>query len=179
MLVELQEIFFDSFQLFVARDRDNIMNGTSERNLCACWAPLLEIKAHESGFSEYRADPEYNRKQKGQLKTIFDENESVITITCDLILHSRGSIPGRDNLIAIEMKRSKHPNAKKEKDRARLRALTKTSFDGVWSADGKTHPEHVCGYVLGYFVELYLARQFFRIEEYQHGEFVSHSEHYF
>src|SRR3546814_1236198 len=92
-----------------------------------------------------------------------------VRITCDLILHSRGRVVERDNLIAIEMKRLSHPEREKQKDRVRLRALTKTSYDDVWSADGRALPEHVCGYGLGYFVELDADRRKFRVEEYQLG----------
>jgi len=50
-------------------------------------------------------------------------------------------------LIAFERKKTDRPNQQKETDRKRLRALTKESHNGVWSADGETLPEHVCGYV--------------------------------
>ena len=96
----------------------------------------------------------------------------VITIRCDIILHSRGRIPTQDNLIAIEMKRSNHPAADKEKDRMRLRAMTKVTYDGIWSADGHTLPEHVCGYVLGYYLELNAAAEEFLIEVYMDGVLV-------
>ncbi|HEX8301302.1 hypothetical protein [Sphingomonas sp.] len=127
------------------------------------------MAAAEAGFGQYRADTEYNRKQGGQVKTILDEAMHVVRITCDLILHSRGRVVERDNLIAIEMKRLSHPEREKQKDRVRLRALTKASFDDIWSADGRSLPEHVCGYSLGYFVELDADRRRFRFEEYQRG----------
>src|SRR3546814_3517435 len=98
-----------------------------------------------------------------------------VRITCDLILHSRGRVVERDNLIAIEMKRLSHPEREKQKDRVRLRALTKTSYDDVWSADGRALPEHVCGYGLGYFVELDADRRKFRFEEYQLGRSEEHT----
>lgn len=166
---DLRELFFRSFEQFTEREAENILHGTSERNLCARWAPLLETAAVEAGYDEYRADTEYNRKHCGQVKTILDETMHVVRITCDLILHSRGRIVERDNLIAIEMKRSSHPEREKQKDRIRLRALTKSSYDGVWSADGRALPEHVCGYGLGYFVELDADSRIFRFEEYQLG----------
>ncbi|VVT00531.1 hypothetical protein [Erythrobacter sp. EC-HK427] len=166
---DLRELFFRSFEQFTEREGENILHGTSERNLCARWAPLLETAAVEAGYDEYRADTEYNRKQGGQVKTILDETMHVVRITCDLILHSRGRVVERDNLIAIEMKRSSHPEREKQKDRIRLRALTKPSYDDVWSADGRALPEHVCGYGLGYFVELDADSRMFRFEEYQLG----------
>jgi hypothetical protein len=109
-------------------------------------APLLERIARASAFQGYYADTEYNRMQEGRVKTILDEEAHEVRITCDLILHSRGEIAKKDNLIAIEMKRLEHPASEKRKDRIRLRTLTKSSYDGVWSADSKTLPEYVCGY---------------------------------
>src|SRR3546814_5052750 len=91
-------------------------------------------------------------------------------ITWHCFLHGRGRVVERYNLIAIEMKRLSHPEREKQKDRVRLRALTKTSYDYVWSADGRALPEHVCGYGLGYFVELDADRRKFRFEEYQLGD---------
>src|SRR3546814_16090161 len=80
------------FRSFTEREAENILHGTSERNLCARWAPLLEMAAVEAGYDGYRADTEYNRKQGGQVKTILDETMHVVRITCDLILHSRGRV---------------------------------------------------------------------------------------
>jgi len=127
---DLRQLFFRSFEQFAEREAENILHGTSERNLCARWAPLLEMAAVEAGYSGYRADTEYNRKQGGQVKTILDETMHVVRITCDLILHS---------------------------------------YDDIWSADGRALPEHVCGYGLGYFVELDADGRRFRFEEYQRG----------
>lgn len=165
----IRDVFFKSFEIFLEREVENILNGTSERNLCARLAPLMEAEAHKSGFNGYFADVEYNRKQDGRVKTLLGDDLRIVRITCDLILHSRGKIFGKDNLIALEMKRIEHPEAEKAKDRDRLRALTKQSYDGVWSADGKTLPEHVCGYSWGYFAELNAADRSFMIEEYLLG----------
>ncbi|MFT4161809.1 hypothetical protein [Shinella sp.] len=179
MVHTLRKIFDSSLIEFTSREAENILNGTSERNLCARWAPLLEKIATEGGFASYYADVEYNRKQDGKVKTILDEEWKVVSITCDLILHSRGNVVESDNLIAIEMKRSEHPEEEKRKDRMRLRAMTKSSYDGVWSNDGKLHPEHVCGYSLGFYVELVSAARLFWVEEYQKGELVDCFQHHF
>lgn len=173
---DLRKMLFHSFGQFAEREAENILHGTSERNLCARWAPLLEIAANEAGYGKYRADIEYNRKQDGRVKTILDETMHVVKITCDLILHSRGKVIERDNLIAIEMKRLEHPSSEKQKDRVRLRALTKASYDDIWSADGRVLPEHVCGYELGYFVELDADGRIFRFEEYQRGQLSNRME---
>ncbi len=93
-------------------------------------------------------------RNNGRIKTIYNEDLKVVTIICDLIVHSRGEIVEKDNLIALEMKKAYRSMQEKENDKARLVALTKDSYDGVWSFDGKTLPEHVCGYDLGIYYEI-------------------------
>jgi hypothetical protein len=170
MIDQLRSLFCSAIGEFLREETDNILNGTSERNLCGRLAPILERLAIANGFTTYQADVEYNRNQGGKIKTIMDGDMKVVPITCDIILHSRGAAPTKDNLIAIEMKRSGHPEAEKQKDRTRLRALTKSTYDNVWSSDGKTLPEHVCGYSLGYLIELDTAARGLRIEEYVDGQ---------
>mgnify|MGYP003373739690 FL=1 len=58
----------------------------------------------------------------------------------------------------------------KENDKARLVALTKDSYDGVWSFDGKTLPEHVCGYDLGIYYEIDPKNYLIYIEYYVKGK---------
>ena len=163
-------LFKDAFAQFLAREAEHILTGVSERNLCGRLAPDLEQEASRRGLTGYIADPEYNRMQRGQVKTILDSNYEIVTVCCDLILHTRGASIPNDNLIAVEMKKSDRPAARKEADRKRLRAMTKASYDGVWSADGETHPEHVCGYILGVYLELNLPAARFDVEFYSAGE---------
>jgi hypothetical protein len=169
MIDRMRQLFARALGVFLEREAENILNGTSERNLCARFAPILEGLAHDEGLVGYWADAEYNRKQGGRIKTIIDEHAEIVAITCDLILHSRGRDAAADNLIALEVKRREHPEREKEKDRVRLRALTRASYDGIWSANGVTLPEHVCGYVLGGLVELDVANRRVRVEEYVEG----------
>ena len=68
---------------------------------------------------------------------INNDDLKVVTIICDLIVHNRGEIVEKDNLIALEMKKAYRSMQEKENDKARLVALTKDSYDGVWSLDGK------------------------------------------
>ena len=170
---KLTEIFDRTLEEFFEREAQNILSGVSERNLCARLAMLLERIANEHDINGYYADPEYNRKQNGRVKTILDDDMQIVNVTCDLILHSRGEIMGRDNLIAIEMKKSERPEEEKQSDRARLRTLTKSSYDDVWSYDETTHPEHVCGYEVGYFIELDITNNKFTIQMFEKGSFVS------
>ena len=172
----LSEIFRRALEEFFKNEAQNINSGVSERNLCARLAMVLQRIANEYGLNGYYADPEYNRKQNGQIKTILDDNMQVINVTCDLIFHSRGGIMERDNLMAIEMKKAERPEEEKQSDRARLRTLTKCSYDDVWSFDGTTHPEHVCGYEIGYFFELDIAKKVFIVQRFEKGNLVGQVE---
>lgn len=165
----LDQALDDFFQNEVA----SILDGVSERNNCQRLSIYLEQRASEAGIKGYYADTEYNRKQGGRVKTILDADMEVVVIQSDLILHSRGASVGEDNLIAIEMKKSVRPAKEKEDDRKRLRAMTKSSFDGVWSKDGSTHPEHVCGYIMGLYVELDAAKRSALVEHYECGRMSS------
>jgi len=152
--MKLLELFKEALSIFFNNEKENILNGVSERNLCSRLALYLENLLSKYELEGYYADNEYNRKQNGQIKTILNDEETVVTITCDIIVHSRGEKVEQDNLIAIEMKKSDRPQSEKDSDKNRLRALTKDSYDGVWSYDGKTHPEHICGYILGFYMEI-------------------------
>lgn len=164
--------FARAFLRFLSEERENIQADVSERNLCAHLARQLMLELNLPAWQGYYADTEYNRKQGGQVKTLMNEQLQIVNITCDLIIHSRGKIPEKDNLIAIEMKKATHAAADKDADRQRLIALTRTSYDGVWTADGKTLPEHVCGYELGLLVEIDTRTAAARIEEYRRGKHV-------
>lgn len=175
MVDQLKDLFQRSFDVFLKSDIESILANVNERNLCGRLSIHLSELLHEYALENYFVDPEYNRKQDGQIKTILDENHEIVTINCDLILHSRGKTVKDDNLIAIEMKKSNRPEEEKESDRKRLRALTKSSFDDVWSADGQVHPEHVCNYKLGIYLELDTSSRKFLIEQYEKGN-IQHKE---
>ncbi|MEN5234326.1 hypothetical protein [Sphingobacterium faecium] len=168
----LKELFDESADIFFVDETENILNNVAERNLCSRLAIYMTPMLIKHGFKGYYADPEYNRKQGGRVKTILDEKENIITIQCDLILHSRGKFVENDNLIAVEMKKSNRPNAEKLVDRKRLRTMTKASYDGVWSWEGEAHPEHVCGYLLGVYMILDINNRSCNIEYYRRGELV-------
>ncbi|MCK9622892.1 MAG: hypothetical protein M0R47_20450 [Methylobacter sp.] len=167
---KLEELMNLSFDEFLITEADNILAAVSERNLCGRLSIVISRNLSRFGLEDYFVDPEYNRKQNGRIKTILDEHFEVVTINCDLILHSRGATVEEDNLIAIEMKKSNRSQKEKDNDRKRLRALTKASYDGVWSADGQVHPEHVCNYKLGYYIELNAGARTFQFEQYRNGQ---------
>lgn len=96
-------------------------------------------------------------------------DEQIVTINCDLIVHSRGQNIFRDNLIALEMKKSTCRQKDKDSDRNRLEYLTKSLEQDVWSFGGKVLPEHVCGYVLGVYYEVNFRRKTILVEYYKDG----------
>lgn len=160
---------------FVDSDRDIILDDVNERTLCGRLSFYMNCLLQEYCLADYFVDVEYNRKQGGRIKTILDDAMEVVKINCDIILHSRGRSVQRDNLIAIEIKKSSHSQESKNRDRKRLRALTKRIYDDgsdddVWSVDGKTHPEHVCNYQLGFYIELNISSRMFFFEKYEQGQ---------
>lgn len=166
----VDQIFQEAKDTFFVEERENILSDIAERNLCGRLSIYLTCKLKEHNLTGYYADTEYNRKQGGKVKTILDDEFNIITIQSDLIVHSRGNLIDQDNLIAIEMKKSARPESEKIADRKRLRAMTKISYDGVWSADGETHPKHVCGYNLGVYIILDITAQTYTLEFYRLGE---------
>jgi hypothetical protein len=169
----LVKLFKESLSSFFPKEIDNILSGVSERNLCGRLGIYVDRLLPQYLLKDYIADPEYNRMQDGKIKMIVNEQMEEIVINCDLIVHSRGENIQHDNLIAVEMKKSTRTEAEKNKDRMRLRALTRKSFDGMWSYDGKVHPEYVCGYQIGFYMELDIENRTCSFEDYIDGNIVN------
>ena len=165
----LIQIFLKVNQAFLSKEVDSIILNLSERALCAQMMMYLRHELNTSIFREYHVDVEYNRNDS-KIKTIIDKDMKVISITCDLIVHSRGQIIAQDNLLAVEMKKSTAKREEKDKDKNRLIALTKDSYDDVWSFDGVTLPEHVCGYLLGIYYEINVPSRLVLLEFYKKGQ---------
>lgn len=170
---ELKELFEEANDNFLSKNKDLFTTEVSERTLCGALMVSMNgaIKRDFKRLNRYKnyfVDIEYNRND-GRVKTIIDRNESIVTIVCDLILHSRGRSKWQDNLIAVEMKKSTRLSSDKQSDRERLMALTRLT-DGVWSADGVTLPEHVCGYILGVYYEINFNDMTALLEYYSNGE---------
>lgn len=47
---------------------------------------------------------------------------------------------------------------------------------GIWSNDGVTHPERVCGYHLGVFIEIDVRLGLAKVEEFEDGQIVALQE---
>jgi hypothetical protein len=170
----LRTIFDLTLDKFFACETEEVLGGVNERNNCARMSLYMQHIADANNLQSYFADAEYNRMQDGKVKTILDGEYKVVTINCDLILHSRGREVSEDNLIAVEVKKREAKERDKSKDRERLRAMTKASYDGVWANDGITHPEHVCGYGLGVYVEIDRLGRSCLVEYYRAGEKVDY-----
>lgn len=169
---ELKELFELANKKYLIEQKELIQSGVSERTLCGQLMLYLNEVKDKNLYSQYYVDVEYNRNINGRLKTIKDGEGEIITINCDLILHSRGGNLVQDNLIALEMKKSNGRRSEKEKDRERLKALTRQSFDDIWSYDGKSLPEHVCRYILGVYYEINISRMKALVEYYHNGKLV-------
>ncbi|CAE6909106.1 hypothetical protein ACOMICROBIO_LKFPLAJE_01938 [Vibrio sp. B1FIG11] len=165
----LRRVIYPALEEFFEREKSSIINDVSERNLCSRLAMYFEKQLSIHQINGYYADAEYNRKQEGQVKTIISDEFEIVSITCDLIMHSRGEIVAKDNLIALEMAKINKSEEDFASDRKRLMALTKSSYDDIWSADGKTLPEHVCGYVKGLYLIIDYKERVATLEHYANG----------
>ena len=171
---ELKAMFLSANKKFLIEDMDLLDSMVSERALCgALMIHLNRLMVKDKSLEGYYTDVEYNRNRgniKTIQKTIRGPKEQIINVTCDLIMHSRGHHIEQDNLIAIEMKKSNASEEEKQKDKDRLKALTKDSFDDVWSFDGTTLPEHVCRYLIGIYYEINFSKRKIFLEYYRQGE---------
>lgn len=164
----LIHIFEVANKRFLHDEKSLILHDVSERSLCAALKCFIGKELTATSYQNYYVDVEYNRNH-GKVKTIMNDDYKVVTVNCDLIVHSRGEVVSKDNLLALEMKKSKRPLAGKVNDRNRLIALTKSSYDGVWSNDGTALPKHVCGYLLGIYYEIDIRKRTIAIEYYCEG----------
>ena len=173
MLNHLIQIFEQANKNLLSKDKELFEVQVSERTLCGALMLHIYDILKRTEYRDYNIDVEYNRNKGGKLKTISKTvkgtDEKIIKINCDLIVHSRGHNRFQDNLIAIEMKKSRRTQKDKEKDRERLIALTKDSFNDIWSYDGKTLPEHVCRYKLGVYYEIDFCNKTIVLEYYVRG----------
>lgn len=170
---ELEKIFAKANDSFLRKNTMLFEIQVSERTLCGALMIELYEVIKDTKYCEYFVDVEYNRNVGGTLKTfkktIRGIDEKIVTINCDLIVHSRGQNISQDNLIALEMKKSTGKRSNKESDRNRLECLTKSSNQYAWSYGGRRLPENVCGYGLGIYYEVNFRKRSILVEYYKHG----------
>lgn len=168
----LKQLFNKANREFLLNDFDLLQSGVAEPTLCSALKSRLEKLLDSNKIYDYFIDLEYNRNN-GNIKTIINEELTVIKIKCDFILHSRGHNSRQDNLLALEMKKSYRSQEEKDADRRRLIALTKSTYDNdIWSYDGKTFPEHVCRYIIGIYYEIDWEKKKVLIEYYKCGQLI-------
>ena len=116
---ELLEIFLEANECFLSQNGDLLTTMVSERTLCGALMMAMNgvIRQRDRyyNYKEYFLDVEYNRNG-GRVKNIINDDLRIITINCDLILHSRGQNKWQDNLIALEMKKSNRLEKEKQSD---------------------------------------------------------------
>lgn len=174
IIKEFEDIFEKANKEFIKKNILLFETQVSERTLCGALMIELHEVLKDTRYANYYVDVEYNRNIGGKLKTIKKTikgpDEQIVTINCDLIVHSRGTNLLQDNLIAIEMKKSTGRQSDKDSDRNRLEVLTKAPESDVWSYGGKALPEHVCGYGLGVYYEVNFRRKVILLEYYKKGK---------
>ncbi len=124
---ELEAIVQAAIDKFNEKEKYLIMTDLSERCICSKFAMYLSNEISNSRFYEYDVDVEYNRGAFGSgLSAKILEDKRIIV---DLIVHKRGydAVWGYDNLICVEMKKSKDRRGCTE-DEIRLDKLTNIEY---------------------------------------------------
>jgi hypothetical protein len=161
MVAKLEALFREALEEFVGREYALVRKNAHEQAICGRLARYVENSKDRQGLEGYRVDTEYNRHGNNVKRIRHAVTGEPINIVCDLLLHSRGE-QEQDNLIAVEMKKADGDEADKQRDRERLQALTTACPEG--------QPDHVCGYKLGYFVEVDVKTATVLVEEYRDGK---------
>lgn len=171
---KFRKIFWEANQNFLKVNQILFQRKVSERTLCGALMLALNDVIRKKGYEGYFVDVEYNRnvgsKFESLKKTCKGLQGEEITINCDLLVHSRGENLEADNLIALEMKKSNLSKEAKDRDRARLKALTSTQDKRLLDETIKKFPENVCGYKLGIYYEVNFKKHTILIEYYYTGQ---------
>ena len=99
-------------------------------------------------------------KKEKRIKLLRDNEGVLKRIFTDIIVHSRGQARP-DNLIALEMKKSRAKKLSRENDRERLMQLTKQ--------DAVFNNRYIYRYELGIYYEIDLKNKEILVEFYQDG----------
>ena len=119
---ELIDIFEKAKNEFLEKEKNIIKNDTNERTLTQRLAFYLELQLRKNiKYENYSVDCEYNRKEEDIKRLKFGKNTDKKEIYPDIIVHQRKI---KNNLIAIEMKKTTSRNTDKIKDIEKLKALT-------------------------------------------------------
>jgi hypothetical protein len=158
----LEDVFHEALADFLAHEYALVRKDAHEQSLCGRLAIYMDRAKDRHGYERYYVDVEYNRRGEGRKQILHPLTGKHIDVTCDLLLHSRGDLDD-DNQIAVEMKKDYATNKKKRSDRERLQALTLPMPEGG-------NLDYVCGYQLGYYLEVNIGDRTLLIEEYRGGK---------
>ena len=124
---ELGSIVEEAVKNFNEKEKYLIENDLSERCMCARFALHLTKALQKTCYEEYEVDVEYNRGADEYERAIKRLNDPMITV--DLVVHKRGydCIYGFDNLICLEMKKSKDRRGCNS-DENRLKCMTSREY---------------------------------------------------
>ena len=124
---ELIDIFEKAKHEFLEKEKAIIKNDTNERTLTQRLAFYLELQLRKNiKYENYSVDCEYNRKEEDIKRLKFGKNTDKKEIYPDIIVYQRKI---KNNLIAIEMKKTTSRNTDKIKDIEKLEALTDRKND--------------------------------------------------
>jgi|ERR1700730_1944182 hypothetical protein len=157
----LEDLFREALDEFLAREFTLVRKNAHEQSFCGRLAIYIDHAKDRHGLKPYYVDVEYNRHGDRRKRILHPVTGEPINVVCDLLLHSRGELKD-DNLIAVEMKKTDGSDADKQSDRERLQSLTTASPEGA-------EPDHVCGYKLGYYLEVDTRNASLLVEEYRAG----------
>lgn len=154
-LKDLVSLFEEANEILLIKDSTLFKLGVCERCICgSLMIRLHDLITTKSEFKGYYVDIEYNKQVTGDPKKV---SESQSVIFTDIIIHSRGENSKCDNLIAIEMKKSKNSNNyRNDMDRSRLGCMTNEN----------TIHQCVSNYMLGVFYEINMSSNKIIIEYY-------------
>ena len=119
---ELIDIFEKAKNEFLEKEKDIIKNDTNERTLTQRLAFYLELQLRKNiKYNDYSVNCEYNKDGEDIKRLKFGKNAKRKKIYPDIIIHQ---VKIKDNLIAIEMKKTTSRNTDNIKDIEKLKALT-------------------------------------------------------
>jgi DNA polymerase sigma len=165
-LKNLKGIFWEANRAFLENHASLLKRELSERCLCGALMHELNKQLEKNGCNNYYADIEFNRAFENTInnvKHLPDEEGTPKRVFPDIIMHSRGEV-SLDNLIALEMKKSSANQEDKEKDRNRLKKMTKQNCnEGCYSYK----------YKLGVYYEVNFEEKQIIVDFYQSGRKIS------
>lgn len=124
---DLIDIFEKAKNEFLEKEKAIIKNDTNEKTLTQRLTFYLELQLRKNiKYENYSVDCEYNRKEEDIKRLKFGKNTDKKEIYPDIIVHQRKI---KNNLIAIEMKKTTSRNTDKIKDIEKLEALTDRKND--------------------------------------------------